>query len=118
MLDVLHWLPIHLRIAYRIDALVWRCLLGLAPAYLRELCCPTSGALGRRSLGSAEMGALLVPFERTSTMQNRAFSVVGSLLWNGLPLALRLLPKVHSDLFYSGLKTALFSRAGVGSTSK
>ena len=42
MLDVRHWLPIHLRIAYRIAALVWRCLLGLAPSYfffiLRTYC--------------------------------------------------------------------------------
>src|SRR6218665_3214184 len=42
MHDVLHWLHSEQRIAYRISALVWRTLLGLASAYmyLRELCCP------------------------------------------------------------------------------
>src|SRR6218665_3456012 len=32
MLDVLHWLPLQQRIIFRIGALVWRCILGLAPA--------------------------------------------------------------------------------------
>src|SRR5688572_8190121 len=53
MLDVLHWLPLLQRISYRMIALVWRSLLGLAPAYLRDLCCPTLGAPGRRSLRSS-----------------------------------------------------------------
>jgi len=61
---------------------------------------------------------LFVPFARTSTLQISAFSVVGPSVWNGLPLALRLLPRVHSDGFYSSLKTATFSRARIGSASK
>ena len=36
----------------------------------------------------------------------------------GLPLALRLLLRVHSDAFYSSPKTVLFSRARVGSASE
>src|SRR6218665_422225 len=62
-------------------------------------------------------GVLFVPFAHTSTRQARAFSVVGPSVWNGLPLALRLLPMVHYDAFYSSLKTTLFSRARVGSAS-
>src|SRR6218665_3778840 len=42
-----------------------------------------------RHVRSAEQGILRVPFARTSTIQILAFSVVGSLVWNGLPLALR-----------------------------
>src|ERR1043165_3309663 len=87
MLNVLQWLPLLQRISYPIIALAWRSLLGLAPAYLRDLCCPTSSAQGRRSLCSTERGVLMVPFARTATKQNRAFSVVGPSLWNGLPLA-------------------------------
>ena len=118
MREVLHWLPSEQRIVYRIAALVWNCLLGLAPAYLRELCCPVLTARGSRSLRSSEQGLLLVPFARTSTRQNRAFSVVGPLTWNGLPLELRLLPRTYSSVFFSRLKTVLFSRAGVGSASE
>ena len=56
------------------NALVWRSLLGLAPAYLRDLCCPTLGAPGRRSLRSTERGVLMVPFAHTATKQNRALT--------------------------------------------
>src|SRR6218665_529671 len=83
-------------------------------AYLRDLCYPTPGTRGRSSLRSMERGVLFVPIAHTSTRQARAFSVVGPSVWNGLPLALRLLPRVHSDVFYSSLKTTLFSRARVG----
>src|SRR6218665_1897868 len=38
MRDVLHWLPYPQRIVYRISALVRRCMEGLAPSYLQELC--------------------------------------------------------------------------------
>ena len=86
MRDVLHWLPSEQRISYRLAALVWRCILGFASAYLRELCCPVVSARGSRSLRSSEQGLLLVPFARTSTMQKRAFFVVGPTTWNGLPL--------------------------------
>src|SRR5688572_2366256 len=44
MRDILHWLPLRQRIAYRVAALVWRCLLGLAPVYLIEHCSPTLSA--------------------------------------------------------------------------
>jgi len=65
-----------------------------------------------------EQGLLFVSFARTSTSQTRAFSVVDPSVWNGLPLAQRLLPRDLSDTFYSSLKTVLFSRAKVGSTSE
>src|SRR6218665_105848 len=89
MLDVLHWLPLQQRIMFRIGAMVWRCILGLAPAYryLRDLCHPTPGTRGCSSLRSSEQGLLFVPFARTSTTQARAFSVVGPSVWNGLPLS-------------------------------
>src|SRR5688572_31540994 len=121
MLDVLHWLSYEQRIAYRTAALVWRCLLGFAPAYLRELCCPVLSSMGSRSLRSPEQGLLLVPFARTSTTQNRAFSVVDPLTWNGLPQRESLwsfasfLGPLSSPMFFSHLRTVLFGRAGVGS---
>ena len=37
-------------------------LAGPRPAYLRDLCCPTLSAPGRRSLRSTERGVLMVPF--------------------------------------------------------
>src|SRR6218665_1540401 len=99
-------------------SLVWCCLLGLAPLYLCELCCPLLSAMSSQSLRSSQQGLLLVPFARTSTKQSRAFSLVGPLIWNGLPSQLRIFPKAFSPAFFSHLKTALFSRAGVGSASE
>src|SRR6218665_526148 len=115
---ILRWLPLQQRIIFRICAMVWRCILGLAPAYLRDLCCPTLGTRGHSSLRSSEQGLLFVPFAHTSTTQACAFSVVGPYVWNGLPLSQRLLPRILSDTFYSSLKTLLFSRARVGSASE
>jgi len=54
MLDVLHWLPFQQGIIFRIATLVWRCLLGLAPTYLQDLCCPILGTRGSCSLRSME----------------------------------------------------------------
>src|SRR6218665_3156347 len=83
-----------------------------------SFCRPSLSVQSNRHLRSAEQGLLHVPFGRTSTMQSRAFSVVGPLVWNGLPLALRSLPRVFSQKFLQQLKTILFGRAGVGSASQ
>src|SRR6218665_2353146 len=57
-----HWLPFQHRIAFSISALVPRCLLGLAPAYPRELCYLTLGTRGCSSFRSMEQGGTLCPF--------------------------------------------------------
>jgi len=44
------------RIPFGIIGLAWRSLLGLAPAYLRDLCFTTLGVPGRRALRSTEQG--------------------------------------------------------------
>src|SRR6218665_2470703 len=58
MRDVLHWLPYPQRIVYRISALVRRCIEGLAPSYLRELCCSTVAIQRRISLRSSAQAEL------------------------------------------------------------
>ena len=118
MLEVLHWLPIRQRIEYRVASMVWRCQLGLAPTYLIDFCRPVSDSWSNRSLRSSERGLLSVPFARTTIMQSRACSVVVPAVWNSLPPVLCLLPRTLSDTFYNQLKTFLFNRAGVRSTSE
>src|SRR5688572_23671545 len=81
ILDVLHWLPSEQRIAYRTAVLVWRCLLGFAPAYLRELCSPVLSARGSRSLRSSEQGLLVKLMASWLTMlhdSQTAISVLSS----------------------------------------
>src|SRR6218665_3828179 len=97
--EVLHWFPAEHRISYRITSLVWCCLLGLVPVYLRELCCPLLSAMSSQSLRSSQQGLLLVPFACTSTKQSRAFSVVGPLIWNGFPSQLRFFPSLVTCVF-------------------
>ena len=92
-----------LQVSYRIASLVWRCLLGLSPVYLRELCCPLLSAMSSRSLRSSQQ-PLLVPFARTSTKQSRAFSVLSSSTWNGLPSQLRIFPRALSPAFFITLR--------------
>jgi|SRR6218665_703063 len=78
-----------------------------------------TGLIGySRSLRSSQQGLLLVPFAHTSAKQSHAFSVMGPSIWNGLPSQLRIFPRALSPAFFSQLKTALFSRAGVGSASE
>jgi len=115
MRDILHWLPYPQRITYRVSALVRRCIEGLAPPYLRELCRSTVAIQRRESLRSAVQAELLVPRSRTAVRQRRAFAVAGPVTWNGLPVALRLTPLGLSALFLSSLKTVLFDRGWAGS---
>src|SRR6218665_3549333 len=117
MLEVLHWLPIWQCIEYRVASMVWLCQLGLAPTYLINLCQPVSGSRSSCSLRSSERGLLSVPFARATIMQSCACSVVAPTVWTSLPPVLHLLPRTLSDTFYNQLKTVLFDRAGVGSTS-
>src|SRR6218665_1023145 len=96
MLDVLHWLHAEQRISYRIASFVWCSLLGLAPVYLCELCCPPLSAMSSCSLRSSQQGLLLVPFAHTSTKQIRTFSVVDPSTWNNLPSELRIFNRTLS----------------------
>ena len=61
MRDVLHWLPYPQRFVYRVSALLRRCIEGLAPPFLRELCFSTVTIQRRVSLRSSAQAELLVP---------------------------------------------------------
>src|SRR6218665_366327 len=70
----------------QITALVWQRVLGLPPANLRDLCCPTPWKQIARRLPLREAGVLLVP-------QGNPCHLSG---WNGLSLT--LLIQTHSTL--------------------
>lgn len=78
------------------------CFLGLTPAYHHDLCCTTLSALGCRPLCSTEQGVLIVPSAHTASKQKCVCSVIGPLLWDWFPLALRFFPRVR---FYARLKS-------------
>ena len=88
VLEDLHWLLISQRVVFKTALLVWKCVRGVAPVYLRDLCIPAAFVEGCQRLRSAATGALLVPRAQAATGQ-RSFAVNGPTVWNSLPPALR-----------------------------
>ena len=104
----LYWLPFPERIRFKLCSMVYKCLHGMAPVYLQELCVPVSQLFGRSHLRSAAAGDLLVPQTETVTIGRRGFSVAGPVAWNSLPPALKD-PTMPFSVFRERLKTYLFS---------
>ena len=102
----LHWLPYPQRVKYKVCMLMFKCLKGLAPAYLVAFCTKGSAVSGRSALRSAVRGDLVVPSHRTD-WGLRAFAVAGPSCWNELPVELRDLT-VSPATFAKHLKTHLF----------
>ncbi len=101
VLRSLHWLPIRARIEFKVSLLVFKCLNGLAPAYLSELIKPVDNVGLRSSINCM----LQVPKSRP-TYGDRSFSVCGPRLWNSLPITVKT--STSLDGFKSQLKTHLF----------
>lgn len=108
--DVLHWLPVPQRIEYKMATLVFNCIRGTGPSYLRDVCVPVSTVPGRSSLRSADRGDLVVPRTRTAKLGRRSFTAAAPAIWNSLPLHLRS-PSISRGQFSVGLKTHLFQEA-------
>ena len=88
--DCLHWLPVQQRVEYKVSLLIYKCLHQAAPSYLAEMCVPVSATDNRCSLRSATHGHLAVLRIRLARYRRRSFSVSGPLLWNSLPLTVRV----------------------------
>ena len=74
----LHWLPYPQRISYKMCLLMFKCLKGLAPAYLSDLCVGTAAVVGRSGLRSAAQGDLVVLGHRAE-WGSRSFAVAGQI---------------------------------------
>src|SRR5258706_10395194 len=109
LLRDLHWLRVPQRIEYKLAVLVYRCLHGLAPAYLASELHRVADIDSRRRLRSASTTRLAVPSTRRVTIGDRAFSVSASRVWNTIS------PLVTSSsslpIFKRRLKTELFTRS-------
>jgi hypothetical protein len=106
VLKALHWLPIPQRIDFKILLLVFKCLHGLAPTYLRDLLKQYTPA---RTLRSTNSYLLQVPKSRLKSYGDRAFPIVGPRLWNALPLNIKNCETITS--FKSALKSHLYKLA-------
>ncbi|XP_072571304.1 uncharacterized protein [Paramormyrops kingsleyae] len=106
ILKTLHWLPVSLRIEYKVSLLTHQCLHGTAPTYLKDLLTPQTSV---RSLRSSSTFLLKTQRTKLRTMGDRAFCSAAPRLWNALPDHLRAPQNVAT--FKCGLKTHLFKRA-------
>ena len=103
----LHWLPVSYRIDFKIATTVFKCLHDLAPEYLKEL---LSLKIVRRSLRSSSTAAFTLEVPKTrSKMGDQAFSVIGPMIWNELPISLRT--QTGFGQFKKCLKTYYFKQA-------
>uniref|UniRef100_A0A8C6PWD8 Reverse transcriptase domain-containing protein n=1 Tax=Nothobranchius furzeri TaxID=105023 RepID=A0A8C6PWD8_NOTFU len=106
VLAALHWLPVDVRIRFKILLLVFKTLNGLAPPYLVSLLQPHTPA---RSLRSENLMLLSVPRTRLKTRGDRAFAVAAPKLWNELPLSIRASTSVA--VFKARLETYFYDRS-------
>ena len=101
----LHWLPVQFRIEFKVAMLVYKCINGTAPQYLKDL--TKNREISRYSLRSNK-GILLVDnsAKAKKTLGDRAFVNAAPRVWNRLPLDIRL--AISYDNFKSMLKTHFF----------
>lgn len=105
LLYSLHWLPVNFRIQFKINLLTYNTLSSEQPSYLHDL---LKVSVPNRSLRSSNKKLLTVPRVKSHT-GTRAFSSCAPVLWNNLPLSLRLIKSKPS--FRKHLKTHLFGMA-------
>ena len=106
LLKTLHWLPVRARIEYKIASLCFKCLSDCPfPEYLSDLIVPYSPS---RSLRSKDSALLCTPRFNLKTFGKKSFTVAGPVVWNSLPLHLRLTKTLPT--FKKNLKTYLFDK--------
>ena len=98
-----HILPVELRIKYKVALTVYKCLHGLAPAYLQELIRPKIIYSHLRSANDFYALQTIIP---TSLYGESAFSCVAPVVWNALPQDVKLCPSL--DCFKKRLKSFYF----------
>ena len=101
LLSQLHWLPVPKRIEFKIATLTYQSVTLGQPTYLSALLTPYQP---HRSLRPVSQNLLPVP-RCNSSFGQRSFSYSAPTIWNGLPLAVRQSPSLHS--FKRNLKTLL-----------
>ena len=100
-LDILHWLPVEKRIAFKVLMIVFKCLHNKAPKLLSStLLVRTTGRFSHTNMLYTNL------FYATSSFGNRAFIYYAPRLWNSLPNDLRQVDTLLS--FKKKLKTYLF----------
>ena len=106
-LITLHWLPVKLRIDFKVLVFVYKAIHGQAPCYLSDLLQVQQYKYS--GLRSASCLNLVVPRTKCVTFGDRAFSVYGPKLWNKLPEHIKQAETIQC--FRQKLKTYFFETA-------
>ena len=106
LLHSLHWLPVHLRIDYKISSLCFKVLESTAPSYLSDLLHVYTPP--RQLHSSSDDRLFCVPHVRTKSYGQRSFAYQGANTWNQLPLSVQHSQSLAS--FKTKLKTHLFPK--------
>ena len=104
VLSSLHWLPVHLRVLFKVLLVTFKALYAGGPRYLCDLLIRHQSARVLRSTSDPYL--LHIPKSRLKTFGDKSFSVYAPIQWNNLPLSIRTSSSV--DSFKSALKTHLF----------
>ena len=94
----LHWLPVAQRVQFKVLLIVHKSIHHQNSPFADSIIIDTHSCRTPNSL--------CIPFTRSSTVYDRAFSVAGPRLWNQLPLYLRVVS--DTNVFKRNLKTHLF----------
>ena len=92
VLKELHWLPVNLRIQYKLCLLMYLIHTDQCPQYLKEIVTTTATSATRPGLRSSDSLSYHKPWIRTK-FGERAFSVAGPSAWNSLPHSLQSRPR-------------------------
>ena len=105
VLDQLHWLPVQVRINFKILLLTFQCIHNMAPIYLKELIVQY---VPSRNLRSSNKYILQYPKLSTKYYGDRVLSFATASLWNTLPNNVK---EASSVIAFKGLlKTHLFQQ--------
>jgi hypothetical protein len=108
VLRSLHWLPIKLRIQYKLCVLMHLVRIGHSPTYLADMMTATADLPGHGRLRSANSFRYETPKLKLK-FGERGFSYAGPKAWNSLPSSLQEL--TNTGTFKKQLKTHLFKLA-------
>ena len=97
-----HWLPVDLRIIYKVLLLTYKTIHGQGPEYLRELLVPST----KPCLRSTDDKMLDVPSTKSTELRKRAFGFRAPQEWNDLPYTIR--EKTSVESFKQALKTHFY----------
>ena len=107
LLQKLHWLPVVSRIQYKVATLCYSSFTESYPVYLSELLTVYRPSRQLRSISDTR--TFRIPFTKSKTFGQRAFSFTGPTQWNSLPYDVR--HSVSTSSFKQALKTHLFKSA-------